>query len=141
MRIKKVAQTTLTTAQIVNGYSTSTEDGYSCNYVNGLITYSTTETRVGTWLGKPLYRKTLMSIGNTGGNVGLAHGIPTIGAVTKVDIFATNNAGRTYPAHNDMFTIYVKTADTTNIWCNISSGFADTVWKVYVTIEYTKTTD
>lgn len=36
MRIKKVSQTTSTQAQVVNGYSTSTTDSYSCNYVNGL---------------------------------------------------------------------------------------------------------
>ncbi len=104
--------------------------------------YSTTEKRIGTWIdGKPLYRKTLISVGNTGDNVGLAHNIPTIGAVIRSDIFCTNNAGRTYPAHNDIFNLYVKTTDTTNVWCNISSGFVDIAWKVYLTIEYTKTTD
>lgn len=36
MRIKKVSQTTSTQAKIVDGYSTSTVDGYSCNYVNNL---------------------------------------------------------------------------------------------------------
>lgn len=34
MRIKKVSQTTPTQAQVVDGYSTSTTDCYSCNYVN-----------------------------------------------------------------------------------------------------------
>ena len=34
MRIKKVSQTTPVQAQIVDGYSESTTDGYSCNYVN-----------------------------------------------------------------------------------------------------------
>lgn len=36
MRIKKVSQTTSTQAQVVDGYSTSTTDSYSCNYVNGI---------------------------------------------------------------------------------------------------------
>lgn len=36
MRIKKVSQTTSTQAQVVDGYSTSTTDSYSANYVNGL---------------------------------------------------------------------------------------------------------
>ena len=35
-RIKKVSQTTPTSAQIVDGYSTSTADGYSANYINSL---------------------------------------------------------------------------------------------------------
>lgn len=60
MRIKKVSQTTSTQAQVVDGYSTSTTDSYSCNYVNGLNTYKTTEQRVGTWTnGKPIYQITL----------------------------------------------------------------------------------
>lgn len=106
------------------------------------ITHSTNEIVVGTWIdGKPIYRKTLTSIGNTGENVGLAHGVPDIGALIKSDIFCTNNEGRSYPAHNDIFDLYVKTSDTTNVWCNISSGFADTAWKVNLTIEYTKTSD
>ena len=37
MRIKKVSQTTATQAQVVDGYSTSTTDSYSCNYVNGSV--------------------------------------------------------------------------------------------------------
>ena len=43
--------------ETLNSYSSSKVMGYSANYVNGLNTYSTTETRVGTWInGKPLYR-------------------------------------------------------------------------------------
>lgn len=34
MRIKKVSETTPVQAQIVDGYSTSTTDGYSANYIN-----------------------------------------------------------------------------------------------------------
>lgn len=34
MRIKKVSQTTPVTAQVVDGYSTSTTDAYSANYIN-----------------------------------------------------------------------------------------------------------
>ena len=36
MRIKKVSQTTPTQAQVVDGYSASTTDSYSCNYVNNI---------------------------------------------------------------------------------------------------------
>ena len=41
MRIKKTSETTPTMASIVDGYSTSTQDGYSCNYINGLIKHTT----------------------------------------------------------------------------------------------------
>jgi len=34
MRIKKVSKTTATSAQVVDGYSESTTDTYSCNYIN-----------------------------------------------------------------------------------------------------------
>ncbi len=37
MRIKKVSQTTPVQAQIVDGYSTSTTDGYSANYLNSQL--------------------------------------------------------------------------------------------------------
>lgn len=46
--------------EIKTSYNTSTTEPYSCNYINNLNTYSTTETRIGTWIdGKPLYRKVL----------------------------------------------------------------------------------
>lgn len=37
MRIRKISQTTSTNATIVDSYSESTQDGYSCNYVNNII--------------------------------------------------------------------------------------------------------
>lgn len=43
MRIRKVSQPTQIepgTAQITDTYSVSTEDGYSCNYINGTTLYS-----------------------------------------------------------------------------------------------------
>lgn len=49
-RIKKVSQTIPTSAQIVDGYAESSTDGYSCDYINELNTYSTTEQRIGTWI-------------------------------------------------------------------------------------------
>lgn len=84
MRIEKVSQTTPTSAQIVDGYSTSTTDGYSANYVNnyveGLHTYSATETIVGTWIdGKPLYRKVITYSKTGGGDFSFNHNIANIG--------------------------------------------------------------
>ena len=37
MRIRKVSETAPVQAQIVDGYSTSTTDGYSANYLNGKL--------------------------------------------------------------------------------------------------------
>ena len=51
--------------KVKNEYSTSNTDTYSCNQVNKMNSYSTTEQRIGTWIdGKPLYRRTF--VGNTG---------------------------------------------------------------------------
>lgn len=64
MRIKKMYQGTVPENKILDTYSTSATDTYSCNYVNELETYSTDETKVGTWIdGKPVYRKVIQ--GNT----------------------------------------------------------------------------
>lgn len=97
MRIKKVSQTTPTQAQVVDGYSASTTDSYSCNYVNGLNTFSTTEQRIGTWIdGKLLYRK-VVNLGNlpnaTTKNV--SHGL-TIANVNIVHFYGIAKNGNTY---------------------------------------------
>jgi hypothetical protein len=61
MAIRKISQTPPTMASIVDTYSTSTQDGYACDYINELNTYSTDEIRIGTWFGKPVYRKVISS--------------------------------------------------------------------------------
>lgn len=58
MRIKKVSKTTQTGAQIIDGYSNSQVSGYSCDYINKhREVYTDAEQRIGTYNGKPLYRK------------------------------------------------------------------------------------
>lgn len=56
--------------EITNTYSTSQVLGYSANYVNNLNTYSTTEQRIGTYLGKPLYRKVVTGVINASSTSG-----------------------------------------------------------------------
>lgn len=64
--IIKATQTTPVQAEVVNDYSTSQENAYSCDYVNKLNTYSTDEIRVGTWIdGKPIYRRVIDNISVT----------------------------------------------------------------------------
>ena len=48
--IIKAFQTAGTVAQILNNFSTSTTDGYSCSYLNNTTEYSTTEKVIGTWI-------------------------------------------------------------------------------------------
>ena len=83
-RIRKVSQSIPIKAKVVNSYSESEEETYSCDYVNehkqdkltagtGIeitgkniinnlnANYSTEEVKIGTWVdGKPLYRKVVM---------------------------------------------------------------------------------
>ena len=58
--IIKVNQTTSIQAQVVDIYSTSTSDCYSCNYINSLNVYSTDEIKTNkVWIdNKDIYRKT-----------------------------------------------------------------------------------
>lgn len=65
MKIQKKFQGTIPENKIMDAYSSSNTDTYSCNYVNKLNNYSTSEQIIGTWIdGKPLYRRSF--VGNTG---------------------------------------------------------------------------
>ena len=57
MRIKKIAPVTPANGNIRNSYGTSQTDTYSQEYINKFTDYSTTETVVGIYKNKPLYRR------------------------------------------------------------------------------------
>lgn len=61
MKIKKTFQGVIPENKILNAESTSQTDTYSCDYINEKAKeiYSTEEQVIGTWLGKPLYRRIL----------------------------------------------------------------------------------
>ena len=151
MRIEKVSQTTPTSAQIVDGYSTSTTDGYSANYVNnyvdGLHTYSTTETIVGTWIdNKPIYRK-VISFTSTTSPYQYTHNISSIDKI--VNFYGYHiRAGdpttfRPLQAYNTSYPSYYASVDsisktTVEVFAG-DSVKSSLTW--YIVIEYTKTTD
>ena len=135
MRIKKVSQIAGTVGSIVNSYSTSSNDSYSSSYVNGLNTYSTTETRIGTWIdGKPLYRR-------------------VVELPNELTISASDWAGTSLPSNNIATIINglgIKSGDATSqirvqastdalSIMNPASSFSIVI--KYIIIEYTKTTD
>lgn len=143
MRIKKVSETTSTQAQVVDGYSTSTTDSYSCNYVNNINTYSTDEIRIGTWIDeKPLYRKVYI-VNN-----------PTTGAWAYVDT-DNNYEIKTYKGfyqrtNNRLDALSVGREDAMPLICTIrnnqieykiDSTYASGKISAYFILEYTKTTD
>lgn len=140
MRIKKTSQTTPIQAQVVNTQSNSTTDSYSCDYVNGLNEYSTTETVCGTFLGKPLYRKvyTGSTSSATGDNI-------------LIDLDSTWDIHNAYGKIKDGgFQVFINSLTSTQhmtcIYINnnkIYEGFGTALKnKSYeLVIEYTKTTD
>ena len=144
--IIKAFQSAGVVADVVNAYSTSTTNTYSASYVNELNTYSATEHRIGTWLGKPIYRKTI----NFGAlpnatSKSVAHNISNIDFVTSYIATAKNTTYNYYlniPATSPVNNIYSASCyiDNSNIY--IQTGDDKTGYTIcYVTIEYTKTTD
>lgn len=144
MRIKKVSQTTSTQAQVVDGYSTSTTDSYSCNYVNNINTYSTNEIRIGTWIdGKPVYRKVFTGTLPTGSgeNTFNFSGINIINFYGEIKsksgaTFLINTYYTPIPAYS--ISGWIDNSGNLKIDCgsnyNTSSQYE-------IVIEYTKTTD
>ena len=142
MRIKKTSQVTPvpTEAQIVDGYSESSTDAYSCKYINDLHSYINTEQVIGTWInGKPIYRKIFTGNTNTSGSYENSLGtISNVDEVIRMDyIFgiATN---------------VWSGALTTDVFCggNVSSGTVkffckprSSSYPCRLIVEYTKTTD
>lgn len=135
---------------VLDGYSTSQTDAYSCNYVNNLHTYSTTEKRIGTWIdGKPLYRK-VIDFGYLPNNSTKAvnHNITNIQRCTNIKVIAQVGANQSASGFevlsienagqqaNTGFNCYI---NATNI--NIATNSNRTSHYAYVIIEYTKITD
>ena len=107
-------------------------------------TYSTTETVVGTWMNKPLYRKTVDTgaLPSIGGKV-INHNISNIDYVTKIIGTAYRNTDNIFLPQphatydNTAVSCYCsKTAITIAVYTD-RSAFQES----YVTLEYTKTTD
>lgn len=140
MRIKKTFQTTVPTGKVLNNYTESNVDTYSCNYINGLETYSTDETKTNkVWIdGKPIYRKVIT--GNVS-NGSIAHGLTNVDFVNAYGYFIASS-GNFMPLpslrvnyNNYSAGFYV---NATNV---LFDKGADATGTAYITLEYTKTTD
>lgn len=149
--IKSKSSAGVVATVVDNLISTSQTDALSANQgrvlnnsittINNKFVYSSTETIIGTFMGKPLYRKIVTSTAPQGGssNYGIAHGISNLKAIIHQEINCTNNQGNTYPQHNDIYNLYIKDTDTQNVWCSVNGSFYN--WTLIVVLEYTKTTD
>ena len=145
MRIKKVSQTTSTQAQVVDGYSTSTTDSYSCNYVNNNIqdVYSTNEIKTNKiWINnKPIYRKTfnrgndLSSFNHNIANVDMIW----IDSTHSIRKHLSGNVFNIVGGTNDSAIKLVIYVNDTEVHIDNIGGLSPS--EIYITLEYTKTTD
>lgn len=128
-----------------NTYNASATDTYSCNYINSLNTYSTTEQRIGTWINnKPIYRK-VFTFTTPSGNVDyiINTGV-SMDTIIKVygGIAGASGGVTPIPAAFDWGgTIYSTSfrVSNSNIYYRGHSAYGST--SAFAIIEYTKTTD
>ena len=98
-------------------------------------TYSTSETRIGTWInGKPIYRKVIEFTITGTTQMTIPHGISDLGWVVKCDITMFNQYNYFMANSKDINDVSVSNTDIyfTSAW---PTGNAKAI------IEYTKTTD
>lgn len=142
MRIKKVSGTAVLNGNVVDNLTdNSTENAPSQRAVNEALLdkYSTEEQRIGTWFGKPLYRKSFYfdTVSSSNVDIGI---LPTNikdisgrflndGYFNKINQYTTDQ--------NYRFNIDVS---PTGIM-RIQKGTSVTATDVYIDIEYAKKTD
>lgn len=141
-------------ASFVNGYVTlfytKTTDAENSFNLADENDYSTTEHIVGTWIdGKPVYQKTVnMGTLPSNSEKQIAHGISNLNLVinTKVACINTNNGVNyviPYPSPKNSstdWTCMINQINSTNISIKTVADWGSTN-NVWVTLQYTKTTD
>lgn len=163
MKIKKIYQGELPENKILNAQSTSQTDTYSCEYINSLSTgggsgatsnvYSTEETVIGTYLGKPLYRKcviynfdgTYKEDNYIFGGVHNSIGIGVIESLIRLDGFLYHAdldriASLPISIKNEYGVVDYRNKGMDVIQVGVKSDYK-TGAVIKITIEYTKTTD
>ena len=107
-----------------------------------MYTYSTTETVVGEYNGKPLYRK-VVNFGALPNNTtkGILHGVSNLNIITNITGSAWDSSGLTIPLPAAGLTAPVIIySDKTKIYITATND-RSSMTNSNVTIEYTKTTD
>lgn len=136
MRIKKTSGTAVLKGNVVDSvFGNSKENASSQDSINKVLTYSTEEQRIGTWFGKPLYRKTYHfdTVSSSNVDIGI---LPTNikdisgrflndGYFNKINQYTTNQ--------NYRFNIDV----TPEGLMRLQIGSSVTATDVYITLEYT----
>ena len=146
MKIIKKYSGVVPNGKVLNSRSQSLNDTYSCDYLNEQLNneiYSTEEVRIGTWLGKPLYRKVIDfgALPNTT-NKQVNNNVTNISTVVRAYGYATNGTNY-FPipfANTTANQSITLVAHKTNV--EITTGIDRSAYSTcYITIEYTKTTD
>lgn len=146
MKIKKKLQSVGILGKILNIFSNSDKDTYSCDYINKLNTYSTEEIVIGEWFGKPLYRKVYASC-----NVDESSTID----IYTIDIDITKDIHNGYgKIFADSYKVNIGTGDagfgtisnvqqnpSGQIYISRTHGAFGKINGLEITLEYTKTTD
>lgn len=141
MRIKKISPTTPANGNIENQYGTSQTNAYSEEYSNNTFAsknvenYSTTETRIGTWIdGKPLYRK-------------VVQGSLTLSPQTWVDTDIVDSTidllinAKSFYAGSNTAVLEISANRTSDSKIQVLSTLSTTTYPTAILLEYTKTTD
>ena len=139
MKIKKISNSVGLVGNVTNQYSESTQDSYSCDYINKIVKeniYSTEEVQIGKWIdNKPLYRKTI-NIGTITANT---QKTGTTG-INGLEIMIQSTTTCLYP-NGAWHTISPNDAFVYNNGANYSVIDSSNSTKCTMTILYTKTTD
>lgn len=145
MKIRKVAQSVGVLGKILNLFSNSNKDTYSCDYLNNNDTYSTNEIKTNKrWInGKPIYRKVITGNMSEGTK---AHGITDLDTFTYIGGFFHNpNSGKYFaiPSVRPQYPEYAVGvfADNVNLLLERAGSAQSATHTFAVTLEYTKTTD
>ena len=152
--IKKVGVTPLepSSGQIIDSFSTVNDkhtnapsinavENYVQNYVEN---YSTTETVIGTWIGKPLYRKVVeFTSVFPAGDTDIPHNISNLKLVVNARLRVLNHP-EIFPYMNTSanFILPIQVTNTNFKVRNFTNqNYFDNPATLYAIIEYTKTTD
>lgn len=143
--IMKATDVTPNQSNVINERSESTTDTYSCDYINKLNTYSTDEIVIGTWLGKPLYRK-VVDFGSLPNNAAktVNHYISNLDKVINIGGYCFDGGESYYP-----IPLVYKGADGNyNVQVSVEPSVIRMVsntnrsqYNAYVILEYTKDTE
>ena len=143
----KILNDKINSLVVGDSISTSTNKTYSCDYINKLNTYSTTEQRVGTFInGKPIYR--MVYTGDIANGVKLFSNIDDIVRLdgygylgkTSGDTLKVILNGIASNSPNVLFSCFYAIDNTLEFYA-VYGGEMTTAYNCKVILEYTKTTD